>query len=142
EVPVRITGRVDRVERDALGRFVIVDVKTGKNPITKQAAQDHAQLATYQVAAGAGGLNADAETGEPGGARLVYVAKSGREGATERLQTALDSEGIERWRQTIHEAAAATRGPGFEAVRNEGCRHCRVRGSCPAQDSGRQVTDR
>ncbi|MBO0853950.1 MAG: ATP-dependent helicase, partial [Nocardia sp.] len=40
EVPVRITGRVDRVERDALGRFVIVDVKTGKNPITKQAAQD------------------------------------------------------------------------------------------------------
>ncbi len=144
EVPVRIRGRVDRVERDALGRFVIVDVKTGKTPISKQAAQEHAQLATYQVAAGAGGLAADPDgpRGEPGGARLVYVAKPSRDGATERLQTALDSAGIAQWRSMIHEAAAATRGPGFLAVRNDGCRHCRVAGSCPLQDIGRQVTDR
>ncbi|MGH8882561.1 MAG: PD-(D/E)XK nuclease family protein, partial [Stackebrandtia sp.] len=74
EVPVRIRGRVDRVERDSFGRFVIVDIKTGKTPITKQAAQEHAQLATYQVAAGADGLNAeDGSSAETGGARLVYV---------------------------------------------------------------------
>ncbi|MFQ6326996.1 ATP-dependent helicase, partial [Nocardia sp. CWNU-33] len=57
ERPVRIRGRVDRLERDALGRFVIVDVKTGKSPVTKQAAADHAQLATYQVAAAMGALD-------------------------------------------------------------------------------------
>lgn len=144
EVPVRIRGRVDRVERDALGRFVIVDVKTGKTPISKQAAQDHAQLATYQVAAGAGGFAAEVDGGsvEPGGARLVYVAKPSRDGATERLQTALDSDGIAQWRKAIHDAAAATRGPGFLAMRNDGCRHCQVAGSCPVQDTGRQVTDR
>ena len=144
EVPVRIRGRVDRVERDALGRFVIVDIKTGKNPISKQAAQDHAQLATYQVAAGAGALSAevDGHSVEPGGARLVYVAKPSRDSATERAQTALDAEGIIQWRKTVHDAAAATRGPGFLAMRNDGCRHCRVSGSCPVQDAGRQVTDR
>ncbi|MEU6560714.1 ATP-dependent DNA helicase [Nocardia nova] len=143
EVPVRIRGRVDRVERDAQGRFVIVDIKTGKTPISKQSAQEHAQLATYQVAAGAGALSAevDGQTVEPGGARLVYVAKPSRGSATERVQGALDDEGITQWRKTVHEAAAATRGPGFLAMRNDGCRHCRVAGSCPVQDAGRQVTD-
>ncbi|MFF0491841.1 PD-(D/E)XK nuclease family protein [Nocardia sp. NPDC004068] len=142
EPPVRIRGRVDRVERDAFGRFVIVDVKTAKTPISKQAAQDHAQLATYQVAAAAGALDDGSADAEPGGARLVYVAKpNAKEGATQRVQSALDDEGIEQWRNTIHDAAAATRGPSYLAMRNDGCRHCAVSGSCPVQDSGRQVTD-
>ncbi|MQY22890.1 PD-(D/E)XK nuclease family protein [Nocardia macrotermitis] len=142
EYPVRIRGRVDRVERDALGRFVIVDVKTGKTPISKQAAQDHAQLATYQVAAAAGALDDTGADPQPGGARLVYVAKpSAKEGAAQRLQAALDDESIQQWRDTIHDAAAATRGPSYLAVRNDGCRHCTVAGSCPVQDAGRQVTE-
>lgn len=209
ERPVRIRGRVDRLERDALGRFVIVDVKTGKTPVTKQAAVDHAQLATYQVAAAMGALDAateearaasaesssvegesdapdsgrgeldvtsadsdaagksiadESETdeaepsrdadeqgsaagesgalGEPGGARLVYVAKpSSKEGATQRMQPPLDPEALDKWRDTIHDAAAATQGPSYLAMRNDGCRHCPVSGSCPVQDTGRQVTD-
>ncbi|MEU7764268.1 ATP-dependent DNA helicase [Nocardia sp. NPDC049190] len=152
EREVRIKGRVDRLERDALGRFVIVDVKTGKTPVTKQAAVDHAQLATYQVAAAMGALDVAGGSeaavdraepiGEPGGARLVYVAKpSSKEGAAQRMQPALDTEAIDKWRTTIHEAAAATQGPNYLAVRNDGCRHCAVAGSCPVQDRGRQVTD-
>ncbi len=151
ERSVRIRGRVDRLERDARGRFVIVDVKTGKSPVSKQAAVDHAQLATYQVAAATGALDATGESGsaeagappgEPGGARLVYVAKPSKaEGATQRMQPPLDAEALERWRDTIHQAAAATQGPSYLAVRNDGCRHCAVAGSCPVQDSGRQVTD-
>ncbi|MGW4330625.1 ATP-dependent helicase [Nocardia sp. NPDC004573] len=151
EPAVRIRGRIDRLERDAQGRFVIVDVKTGKSPITKQAAVDHAQLATYQVAAAAGALDAPAEsgsadaeaaTGEPGGARLVYVAKPSKvEGATQRMQPPLDAEALEHWRDTIHQAAASTQGPSYLAMRNDGCRHCPVAGSCPVQDRGRQVTD-
>ncbi|WP_280381253.1 ATP-dependent helicase [Nocardia wallacei] len=142
EYAVRIRGRVDRVERDAFGRFVIVDVKTGKTPISKQAAQDHAQLATYQVAAAAGALDDGSPDAEPGGARLVYVAKpSTKEGAAQRMQAALDADGVEQWRDAIHQAAAATRGPSYLAMRNDGCRHCSVSGSCPVQDTGRQVTD-
>ncbi|WP_063024374.1 ATP-dependent DNA helicase [Nocardia niwae] len=149
ERAVRIRGRIDRLERDAQGRFVIVDVKTGKSPVTKQAAVDHAQLATYQVAAATGALDAPAESpsagaeaGEPGGARLVYVAKPSKaEGATQRMQPPLDAEALDRWRDTIHQAAASTQGPSYLAMRNDGCRHCPVAGSCPVQDTGRQVTD-
>ncbi|MFD4456396.1 ATP-dependent helicase [Nocardia sp. NPDC058480] len=144
---VRIRGRIDRLERDAQGRFVIVDVKTGKTPVSEKAVADHAQLATYQVAAAHGALDEeepDEPTAvvDPGGARLVYVAKSNRKtGAAERTQSALDSDGLDQWRTTIHDAADATRGPGYLAVRNDGCRHCPVAGSCPVQDTGRQVTD-
>lgn len=155
ERPVRIRGRIDRLERDSAGRFVIVDVKTGKTVVGKDAAAGHAQLATYQVAAASGALTPEQEqhgrdesdhsTGsvdEPGGARLVYVAKPTAKGAaTQREQPPLDDETVRTWRDTIHEAASATRGPSFLAMRNDGCRHCMVAGSCPVQDAGRQVTD-
>ncbi|WP_420094774.1 ATP-dependent helicase [Nocardia asteroides] len=190
EPPVRIRGRVDRLERDADGRFVIVDVKTGKSPVTRQAAADHAQLATYQVAVAAGAIDAalaaaaaadspdagpPANSGEaapggeaaagdgaatgavsgpepsagtatepqaPGGARLVYVAvPNTKQGAAERAQPPLTDEALDGWRDTVHDAAGATKGPGFRAVRNDGCRHCPVTGCCPTRDTGRQVTD-
>ncbi len=51
---VRLRGRVDRIERDAAGRLVIVDVKTGKTPVSKDDAQRHAQLAAYQLAVAEG----------------------------------------------------------------------------------------
>lgn len=137
---VRIRGRIDRLEHDGDGRPVIVDVKTGRNPVTKQVAQDHAQLATYQIAAAVGGIDGEEPT-QPGGGRLVYVAKShNKDGAAQRMQSALDEEGINHWRETIHDAAAATRGPQFLAVANDGCRHCPVSSSCPVKDTGRQVT--
>lgn len=140
---VRIRGRIDRLERDAQGRFVIVDVKTGKNPVSEADAAQHAQLATYQVAAAAGALDEEtAGAPEPGGARLVYVGLPASSGiAKERVQPALDAEALDTWRETIHAAAASTEGPGFLAIRNEGCRHCAVKNSCPVQDAGRQVTD-
>ncbi|MGY0501099.1 ATP-dependent helicase [Nocardia sp. FBN12] len=143
---VRIRGRIDRLERDAQGRFVIVDVKTGKTPVSAKAVAEHAQLATYQVAAAHGALEEESDEPapavEPGGARLVYVAKSStKTGAAERTQSPLDNDGLDQWRTTIHDAADATRGPGYLAVRNDGCRHCPVAGSCPVQDTGRQVTD-
>ena len=141
EPDVRIRGRIDRLEHDPDGRAVIVDIKTGKNPVTAKAAQEHAQLATYQIAAANGGIPGEGEA-EPGGGRLVYVAKSHRsDGATQRNQSALDANELAEWRDTIHAAAAATTGPGFLAIRNDGCRHCPVATSCPAHDAGRQVTD-
>lgn len=140
EPRVRLRGRIDRLERDPDGRPVIIDVKTARHPVTKEAAQEHAQLAAYQVAAAAGAIDGQ-PAAEPGGARLVFVAKPhNKEGATQRVQPPLDAETLDRWRDVIHEAAAATRGPQFLARVNDGCRHCPVLSSCPAHDEGRQVT--
>jgi RecB family exonuclease len=129
---VRVRGRLDRLERDSEGRLVVVDIKTGKSPITKDDAQDHAQLAMYQLAV-AEGLIADGD--EPGGGRLVYVGKTSGGGAVERDQSALTPEGHEQWRAVVYQAAAATQGPEFVARINDSCAHCPVRPMCPAQDT-------
>ncbi|CAN5212217.1 ATP-dependent DNA helicase AdnA [soil metagenome] len=126
---VRLRGRVDRLERDTAGGLVIVDVKTGKSPVSKDDAQRHAQLAAYQLAV-AEGLLPDGD--QPGGGRLVYVAKTGANGATERAQDALTPQALADWRAEVQRAAAATAGPQFVARRNDGCAHCPVRPACPA----------
>ena len=126
---VRLRGRVDRIERDAAGRLVIVDVKTGKTPVSKDDAQRHAQLAAYQLAV-AEGLVAHGD--EPGGGRLVYLGKAGAAGATEREQDPLTPEARQQWRDRIRGAADATAGPQFVARINDGCAHCPLRPSCPA----------
>ena len=130
---VRISGQIDRLEKDVLGRLVVVDLKTGKNPVTAEDAKNHPQLATYQLALQIGG-----ET--PGGAHLVYVNKSDRKtGATQRNQPALDDAAIEEWKGHVRAAATATVGPKYLAVMSDKCRHCPVQNACPAQDCGRQV---
>jgi RecB family exonuclease len=126
---VRLRGRVDRIERDAAGRLVIVDVKTGKTPVSKDDAQRHAQLAAYQLAV-AEGLVAQGD--EPGGARLLYLGKTGSAGATEREQDPLTPEARAEWRNLVRDAAEATAGPQFVARVNDGCTHCPLRPSCPA----------
>ena len=126
---VRLRGRVDRIERDAAGRLVIVDVKTGKTPVSKDDAHRHAQLAAYQLAV-AEGLVAHGD--EPGGGRLVYLGKTGAAGATQREQDPLTAEARHQWRKSIRDAADATAGPQFVARINDGCAHCPMRPSCPA----------
>lgn len=130
---IRLRGRVDRLERDAAGRLVIVDIKTGKTPVSKDDTQQHAQLAMYQLAVAEGMVGAGEE---PGGARLVYVGKTGAAGATEREQDPLTPAAREEWREMIRRAAEATAGPRFIARRNDGCAHCPVRPSCPAHADG------
>ena len=128
---VRVRGRIDRLERDAQGRLVVVDVKTAKTPVSKDDAQRHAQLGLYQLAVSAGLLGAQGGD-QPGGGRLVYVGKPSAAGATEREQTALGPDDVPGWQQAVRDAAAATAGPQFAARVNDGCTHCPLRPSCPA----------
>jgi superfamily I DNA/RNA helicase/RecB family exonuclease len=145
EAGVGIRGRVDRLEVDGRGRPVIVDVKTGKTPVSKADAEAHPQLAVYQLATALGafaeglaGPDTGASRSTPGGARLVYLARSG-EKAKERQQSALDAEGVARWSAEVAAAARATEGPGFLGRENAVCPRCPVRTACPVHTSGRQV---
>ncbi|WP_144205739.1 ATP-dependent helicase [Mycobacterium tilburgii] len=133
---VRLRGRVDRLERDAAGRLVVVDVKTGKSPVSKDDAQQHAQLAMYQLAVAEGLIPDSAADTEPGGARLVYLGKTGSAGATVREQDPLPPAAQDEWRELVGQAADATAGPWFVARRNPGCSHCPLRPSCPAYLEG------
>ena len=127
---VRVRGRLDRLERDGAGRLVVVDIKTGKTPVSKDDAQRHAQLAMYQLAIAEGLLP---QGDSPGGGRLVYLGRTGAAGPTEREQDALTPDVRADWRAVVRNAAAATKGPQFMARINDGCAHCPVRQNCPAQ---------
>lgn len=136
---VVLRGRVDRLERDRQGRPVIVDVKSSKTPVSKQAAQEHAQLATYQLAAAHGAFTEHGLAAEPGGAHIVQVSAR-TAAAVQRDQQPLDGPALARWGDIVREAARRTAGPEFVAIDNGDCERCPSRIACPLHDSGRQVT--
>ncbi|MDQ2795700.1 MAG: ATP-dependent helicase, partial [Actinomycetota bacterium] len=128
-----ITGRVDRLERDQLGRLVVVDLKTGKNkagdlPI-------HPQLGTYQLAIENGAFPDDGT--EAGGGLLVQLGASGP--VVQAQQPLADSEDPNWARAAVDQVAARMRGFEFTAIENKHCHVCDVKTSCPLQTLGRQV---
>lgn len=141
EPPLVIRGRVDRLEVDADGRPVVVDIKTGKTPVSGDDAAEHPQLALYQLACALGAFTETVPETEPGGARLLYVGKadqrSGR--AVERSQPPLDAEAIQHWQATVRAVGTAATGPEYLATENTDCPRCPAQHSCPLTSSGRQV---
>jgi superfamily I DNA/RNA helicase/RecB family exonuclease len=145
---LRLRGRVDRLEVDAEGRPVVVDVKTGRTAVSARAAAEHPQLAVYQLAAALGAFGELLDGGDgaaqggvqPGGARLVYLADrlaSGR--VREPAQPPLDAEQLAHWRQVVRGCADDTSDSGFVARGGPDCDRCPVRHSCPVHDAGRPV---
>nr|WP_228122820.1 ATP-dependent DNA helicase [Saccharothrix syringae] len=138
---LRVRGRVDRLETDREGRPVVIDVKTGRNPVTKEEARRHPQLAVYQLATALGGFTHLGLGTDPGGARLLYVAKENKKtGATELEQSPLDEQGVRVWLEAVQVAAGSSVGPAYRATENDDCDRCPARTSCPIHSSGRQVS--
>jgi RecB family exonuclease len=138
---VTLRGRVDRLEVDAEGRPVIVDIKTGKIAVSKDDAKAHPQLAVYQLAVALGAFR-DVMGGpaEPGGARLLFLAdQDSDKRAKERVQPALTRDDLRAWRGELHGAARETGSSEFTARQNADCERCGVRASCPVTDHGRGV---
>lgn len=139
ELDALLTGRVDRLEeapeKDGTRRFVIVDLKTGKNKPDGAAVANHPQLAAYQIAveAGAGEQLAEryhaeaaaAQSGEPApdtrpqeltyesssgcsaGAALMQVGVSGvNDDSKARLQVQPALEDNDEWAVDLVQRAA------------------------------------
>jgi RecB family exonuclease len=136
---VLLSGRVDRLECDSCGRPVVVDVKSSKTAVSKDAAAEHPQLAAYQLAAVHGAFTGLGCSEDPGGARIVQVSKSSYGAATERTQAPLDNAAVAHWLSVVQDVARRTAGPAFAAVENGDCDRCPSRTACPLHDSGRQV---
>jgi superfamily I DNA/RNA helicase/RecB family exonuclease len=138
---VEITGRVDRLERDGLGRGVIVDLKTGASAPRDDELDRHPQLGVYQLAVLLGAFERLGLT-EPGGAELVQLGKAGFK-ATAKIQRqgALSDDPEPGWAKDLVDAVAAgMAGPVFRARVNPGCRTCPVSSCCPVHPDGTQVS--
>jgi superfamily I DNA/RNA helicase/RecB family exonuclease len=136
---VELRGRVDRLEIDEASRPVVVDLKTGKSAPAGAEIAEHAQLGAYQAAVAAGAFP---ELGtEPGGAALVQLGTSAKE-AREQVQPALSEAGDPVWAEAlVRRTGAVMAASTFAAIRNDRCRVCPVRVSCPISGQGRQVVE-
>jgi len=137
---VEITGRVDRLEQDELGRGVIVDLKTGGTAPREEELDRHPQLGVYQLAVLLGAFERLGVI-EPGGAELVQVGKAGLTAkAKVQHQRALSEDADPGWaRELVDAVATGMAGPLYRARVNPGCRTCPVASCCPVQPEGGQV---
>jgi RecB family exonuclease len=135
-----VRGQVDRLERDADGRLVVVDLKTGKSAPAAGELARHAQLGVYQVAVEEAGFEdvAPGATGS-GGALLVQLGTRRRSPGVQQ-QPPLEADDDPQWaRRLVAEVADGMAGARFAAAGNPLCRMCAVRRCCPLQAEGRQV---
>ena len=144
---VTLFGYADRLEVDADGQVVVVDLKTAKTAPSGPAVQRHVQLGLYQYAVDHGALDGalDGE-GEPlrsAGAELVQLGLPDGDTAVVQHQPAYPDDGPERaqLRQQLERAASLVRAETFPAVAGDHCRDCDFRSLCPIQGAG-SVTSR
>lgn len=146
---VRVRGVVDRVERDAEGRYYVVDFKTGRTRPSRAEVERHPQLAVYQLAL----RESDARVG---GAELVHL----RQGAARRdggdalpavqRQPPLpgdhhdSSDGSDSgdWvSELLATAAGRVLDERFVPTPGRQCGTCAFRSSCSARPEGRHVIE-
>lgn len=154
EVPVKVTinddivivGRIDRLIEDADGAVQIVDIKTGKTAPSGKDVEEHAQLATYQLALSKGklvesgdGLAVDNGEGiEQSGAYLVFPRKSHNKTIiTSREQSKLTEDKLADWERRVEQVARATSGPRALALAGDHCKFCTLSKACPAAEGNR-----
>ena len=130
-------GSVDRVEVDEAGRVYIVDLKTGAPDISKKKAEDHKQLAGYQLAVYEEAFSGDSPGIESAGAELLFLGTDSKS-ASAKPQPIKDHETI---KAEVVAAADAMSSNEFTATVNDRCRMCAVKGLCPIQPQGRSVID-
>ena len=131
----KLSGSVDRLERDPRsGNYFIVDLKTGAS-VTKEAAKEHKQLAAYQLGVVAGGFTNLPVNAQSDGAGLLFLKK-----ATEKNQTIDQPPIIQQLvSEEIQAAAEGMAAATFKAVINNRCQMCSIKSLCPLQPEGRSV---
>ena len=153
-----LRGQVDRLEIDAEGRLLVVDLKTGKRQPSKTDLGHHPQLGAYQAAVLAGGfhLGDGGEAGpvkepvdvpdstRPGGAILAQLGTSSKSPAVQQ-QAPLDPQS--NWAMDlVTEAAHLMSGSTFEARHDpskgsHSGHGCRLPEICPLCIRGKQITE-
>ncbi len=134
---VRLSGYADRLELDAEGRVVVVDLKSGRSAPTGPAVARHTQLALYQYAVDAGAVE-DVEAATGGAELLQLGLEDGRPEAVVQRQPAHADDGPERalLREQLALAASLVRAETFPAVIGQHCEQCTFVAICPAKSAG------
>ena len=140
---VHLSGYADRLELDANGRVVVVDLKTGRKAPSKPAVERHVQLGLYQFVVDQGAVDELVEGGATaGGAELLQIGlEDGSDDALVQLQSPQAEDGPERelLRERLGDVAAMLRRESFPAVTGQHCLDCDFVAICPARSAGAVV---
>ena len=136
---LRIRGSFDRVETDEAGLVYVVDFKTGKNVPTKNEAQEHPQLAVYQLAVREGAIQG--VSNESGGAELVFLREPDASGLPKTANQLPPPEepGDTPIEKKLVTMAARVLDENFTAYGEKQCGTCVFRKCCPKQPEGKQL---
>jgi RecB family exonuclease len=136
---VALTGYADRVELDADGNVVVVDLKTGRGKPSNKSVESHLQLGLYQYAVDRGAVEELAPGARAGGAELVQLGLTdGGETAVVQAQAVQPDGGPARTelRGRLAHSAALLRAESFPAVAGQHCRDCQFVPVCPIKSAG------
>ncbi len=140
QVWVQLNGYADRIELEADGQVVIVDLKTGRNAPTGPQVQKNRQLALYQFAVDSGALDElVAGPARSGGAELVQLGHLDESvGVVVQPQAVADPDGEHRaaLRAELALASSLVRSESFPAVAGDHCKHCDFVPICPIRSAG------
>jgi RecB family exonuclease len=134
-----LRGRIDAVFQMANGHLRVVDYKTSRYPISKEAAKEDLQLAAYYLA-----VKRDEDLsslGEPGMLQLAYLGKESREeGFARRGVSPSTIESYDEWvEQTLEDLADRVRAEDFAPNPEADCQWCSFKTICPVWPQGAEV---
>ncbi|WP_036509109.1 ATP-dependent helicase [Nocardioides sp. URHA0020] len=136
---VQLTGYADRLELDAEGDVVVVDLKTGRTKPSNKAVESHVQLGLYQYAVDHGAVEELVPHARAGGAELVQLGMlDGGPSAVVQPQSVQPEDGADRelLRERLGHTAALLRAEEFPAVAGQHCRDCSFVPICPIKGAG------
>ncbi|MFV0435691.1 MAG: PD-(D/E)XK nuclease family protein [Leucobacter sp.] len=156
EIPIEravLRGMADRLElvhrADGEREITVLDLKTGRTPPSKAAAEEHAQLQAYQLGVSLGAFalaedeNSPAEQSPPaeqnppaqtrsGGARLLYVHPDATKNAdyVERVQQPIDADAMDALKQRVADISEVMAAGEFTAHIEHHCSDPHRPGNC------------
>ncbi|MFL6025079.1 MAG: PD-(D/E)XK nuclease family protein, partial [Marmoricola sp.] len=137
---VRLRGYADRLELDADGDVVVVDLKTQRNAPTAPSVQRNVQLALYQYAVDSGAVDALADRPlRSGGAELVQLGAlddSPTAAVQPQAPPAADGPEREQLRAVLSTTATMLRTETFPAIAGSHCERCSFVALCPIKSAG------
>jgi ATP-dependent exoDNAse (exonuclease V) beta subunit len=132
---VQLHGYADRLELDAQGRVVVIDVKTGKTTPSQADIAEHPQLGLYQLAVEHGAVEGH---DQPGGAELWQLRQEVGGGMRVQPQAVVraDDDGVRTIERQLMDAARRLRTEEFPARPGTHCAYCAFERFCPARTAG------